>query len=204
MDGFPPLILYFRGRLSGKNELNESLAVIFSWKLNIRQIMKLRDGIFVLGFLLGGIMITWFGVIDYQERQSNFDNAVEVDGTIQNIEVHEEQELDEVVYRPNITYRYTFHETQYTDNTIYPGIYQFTKGSRESAEEYASRYSIGETIPVYVNSQDPTEAFLTKDADSWLRKADPLLTVALGSLMTLISGGFSILVIIQRIGRVEN
>ena len=161
--------------------------------------MKLVDVLFVLGLFIGGVVLTFYGVIDYQERQSNFDNAVEVDGTIQSIEVTEEQKVDTVVYRPNITYTYTVNETQYTADTIYPGVYQYTKGSRDAAEEFASQYTVGETIPVFVNSQDPTEAFLKEEIEGWWKTLRPYLLMVFGGLMALLSAAVSIEFIVGEI-----
>ena len=153
--------------------------------------MSLWDVLFVVGLLLGGLLTTGFGVADYQNRQANFENAVEIDGTIQNVEVQEQRDTDQIVYRPNITYTYSFNENRYTTDTIYPGIYEYTKGSQESAEEFASQYTVGETTTVYVNTHDPSQAFLIKDPQDWRKLIRPYITMGVGILMTLIGIVFS-------------
>lgn len=153
--------------------------------------MSLWEVLFVIGLLVGGLLTTGFGVADYQSRQSNFENAVETDGTIQNVEVHEQRDNDQIVYRPNITYTYSFNEKRYTTNTIYPGIYEYTKGSRESAEELASQYTVGETTAIYVNTNDPSQAFLIKDPQDLRKMVRPFIAMGVGFLMTLIGVGFS-------------
>lgn len=129
--------------------------------------MGLRSILFALVFVIAGIGITGFGVVDYQNRQSDIQEAVQVEGTVQSTDVHERSTEGGEVYSPYVRYTYRYEGSQYTSRSIYPGLNQRTFNNREKAEEVVSQYSPGGTTTVYVNQEDPSRAFLIKDTQTF-------------------------------------
>jgi hypothetical protein len=125
--------------------------------------MGLRSILFVLVFVVVGVAITGFGVMDYQNRQSDIENAVQVQGTVQSVDVHERSSEGDSSYNPYIKYTYSHDGQQYTSRSVYPGLNQRTFDSRDKAEEVVSQYSPGETTTVYVNQENPSSAFLVEE-----------------------------------------
>jgi hypothetical protein len=120
-----------------------------------------------LVFVVVGVAIIGFGVMDYQNRQSDIQNAVQVEGTVQSVDVHEQSsEGSDSSYNPYIKYAYSYEGQQYTSRSVYPGLNQRVFDNRDKAEEVVSEYSSGETTTVYVNQENPSSAFLIKETQT--------------------------------------
>jgi uncharacterized membrane protein YidH (DUF202 family) len=129
--------------------------------------MGLGKILFALVIVVVGVAIIGFGVMDYQNRQSDIQNAVQVEGTVQSVDVHERSsEGSDSSYNPYIKYTYSYEGQQHTSRSVYPGLNQRTFDNRNRAEEVVSEYSSGETTTVYVNQEDPSSAFLVKETQT--------------------------------------
>lgn len=125
--------------------------------------------LFALVFVGVGVAIIGFGVIDYQNRQSDIQNHVQIEGTVQSVDVHEQSSENSPAdssYNPYIRYTYSYEGQQYTSRSVYPGLNQRVFDNRDKAEEVVSQYSPGETTTVYVNQENPSSAFLIKETQT--------------------------------------
>jgi hypothetical protein len=146
-----------------------------------------RGTLFALAFVVVGISITGFGVMDYQNQQSDLQEAVEVEGTVQSTDVHEHSNENGYSYDPYVKYTYSYEGQQYTSRSVYPGLNDRTYNDREKAEEVVSQFSPGETTTVYVNRENPSSAFLIEDTQPFR----PFLVLGGGVLFAAI--GFLLL-----------
>jgi hypothetical protein len=142
--------------------------------------------VFVVGLVLGGLLVFGFGYAEYTARETAFENPVRVDGTVQSTAIEEVNQQDDTAYHPNITYTYLFDGTRYTAHTVDPGIYQYKKSSREAAEAFTSNYTVGETTTVFVDPNDPSQAYLKRGTDGWWQTISPYFSMLWGGLMTLV------------------
>lgn len=144
--------------------------------------MGLRSILFALVFVVVGIGITGFGVLDYQNQQSDLREAVQVEGTVQQVSVAEYSTEGGYSYRPHVKYTYSYEGQQYTSRDVYPGVNDRTFNDREKAEEVVSQYSPGETTTVFVNQEQPSSAYLIKDSQT----SPPFLVVGAGLFFAVV------------------
>lgn len=142
--------------------------------------------VFVVGLVVGGLIMFGFGYAEHDARETAFENPVRVDGTVQSTAIEEVNQQDDTAFHPNITYMYRFDGTRYTDHTIDPGIYLYKENTREAAEAFTSNYTVGETTTVFVNPNDPSQAYLKRGTDGWWQTISPYFSMLLGGLMTLL------------------
>jgi len=127
--------------------------------------METKDLLFAVLFVIAGIGLAVYGVTEYQNQQSDIQEAVQVEGTVDSTDVDEiggSGASSNEQYEPVIKYSYTYEGQEYTSESVYPGLEkQF--GSEEGAEEVTGQYSPGQTTTVYVNQEDPSRAFLIEE-----------------------------------------
>lgn len=78
--------------------------------------------VFVVGLVVGGLLLFGFGFMQYRARETAFENFTRVDGTVQSVAIEEVNQQDDTAFHPNITYTYRFDGTRYTARTTDPGI----------------------------------------------------------------------------------
>jgi hypothetical protein len=124
--------------------------------------MGVRNILVALVFVVGGIGTTGIGVMDYQNQQSDIQEAVQVEGTVEATDVRERGTDND--YFPHVRYAYSYEGQQYTATSLYPGSSEKSFNTQDKAAEVVSQYSPGETTTVYVNQDDPSSAFLIKES----------------------------------------
>lgn len=145
--------------------------------------------VLVVGLVVGGLLVFGFGYIDYTARDTAFENPTPVDGTVQSVAIEEVNEQDDMAFHPNITYTYRLDGRRYTAHTIDPSIYLYKENTREAAEAFTSNYTVGETTTVFVNPNDPSQAFLKRDTEGWWETIQPYVSMLLDGLMTVTGVG---------------
>lgn len=137
-----------------------------------------RAIVVVLGLMfvtsgVAGIGLGWF---TYQDTQSDLANTVEVEGTVVDTTlVEEEEEVDRdddgqpdgtrTTYEPVVNYSYSYEGTEYTSESIYPGTSK-SFDDRSEAEDVLSGYEAGEPVTVKLNSEEPSRSFLIEEDNS--------------------------------------
>lgn len=121
--------------------------------------MDISGVLLTLVFVVAGIGLIWFGWTEYQNQQSDIQEAVEIEGTVESIEIDEENTENGHNYEPIVSYTYNYEGQQYSSESLYPGP-DGSFNSRGGAEEVTSQYSTGQQTTVYVNEEDPSRAFL--------------------------------------------
>jgi len=116
--------------------------------------------------------IGWFM---YQGEQSDLENAVEVEGTVQNTSIDKQvsrRDRDDdgrreevTTFRAVVRYTYTYEGERYTSDSVYSGP-ESTFDSRSGAVDVVEEYSSGETVTVHVNSEQPSRAYLIEQENS--------------------------------------
>lgn len=142
--------------------------------------MDMKNLLFAVVFVIAGVGLAGYGVTEYQNQQSDIQEAVQVEGTVENTDVDEisgSGTSSNEQYEPVVEYSYTYEGQEYTSESVYPGLEkQFS--SEEKAEEVTGQYSPGQTTTVYVNEENPSRAFLIEE------------TQYFGPLMMVIGGVF--------------
>lgn len=124
----------------------------------------------LVGAVCGGI-----GWTTYQNEQSDLENAVEIEGTVQNTAIDEDVDRRdrnddgvrerETSYRPIVNYTYAYEGTEYASDSVFSGPEQ-RFGNREKAADITDRYAVGDTVTVYVNDENPSRAYLVERESS--------------------------------------
>jgi hypothetical protein len=136
----------------------------------------------VLLAIVLGLSMFGYGWTVYQNQQTDVQEAVTVEGTVESsdVEYHEGTgNTDGGHYEVVVRYTYTFEGQEYTSESVYPGPAK--EHTEEEASEIANQYSSGQTTTVYVNQEDPSRAFLIKEKNSML----PLGAMGIGGLIAL-------------------
>jgi N-acetyl-gamma-glutamylphosphate reductase len=145
--------------------------------------MGVRNVLFALVFVVGGIGTTGIEVMDYQNQRSDIQEAVQVEGTVEETDVRERGTDND--YFPHVRYTYSYEGQQYTATSIYPGSSEKSFDSQEKAAEVVAQYSPGETTTVYVNQDDPSSAFLIEQSQMFRH----LLVTGGGVILAVIGVG---------------
>lgn len=151
-----------------------------------------------LMFAVGGVTVGAVGWIDYQNTQDDIDNAVEVEGTVVETSIQEdEREVDpdddgvyedtETEYEPVVRYNYTYEGEEYTSTSVYPGS-ERSFDTHDEAANVTDQFTAGEPVTINVNSDDPARAFLLAEEGSLV-----LLAITTGAaVLGLLVGGSTI------------
>lgn len=132
----------------------------------------------VIGLLFGAVLFTH--ILPYQEDMRDVE---EVDAVVLSSSVTQAQNSEgQVTYTPAVTYRYTYEGTEYTSDSIFPGdVDPVSDESR--AREIVAQYPEGEEVTAYVNTEDPSTAFLIDEAPPlwfWLAPVVGVLAILYG------------------------
>ncbi len=133
---------------------------------------------------LGGYM--FFGY--YQQTA----NAQPVDATVTSAEVVQSYDADQnVVYRPSITYEYTYNGETYTGDSVYIDDNQVSSQSR--ANEIVGEYETGSNVTAYLPPDNPDNAYLIKAGIPWRYFIFPaiglfVLLLSIGKVRTAVQG----------------
>lgn len=101
--------------------------------------------------------VAWTHIHPYWEDTSD---AEAVDAVVLSSNVDQDFTSEgTTAYAPNVTYRYTYKGTEYTSNSVFPGDVDLST-SVSRARDIVARHPEGEEVTAYVNSEDPTSAFL--------------------------------------------
>jgi hypothetical protein len=150
--------------------------------------MNLRNILFALLFVVVGVGLVAFGWTEYQNQQSDLEEAVQIEGTIESTEIDEERtdsgstEGVNYNYEAIVRYTYSYEEQQYTSESLYPGP-DGSFNSRGKAEDIISQYSSGQETTVYVNQEDPSRAFLIERTRTFR-----VFGIMLGGVVFILSG----------------
>lgn len=82
------------------------------------------------------------------------------------------------IYRPYIRYEYEVDDVTYTNDKIDLGMVVSTSGTKK-AQEILSRFSLGSSVLVYVNPNDPADSVLEQKAST-----SGLLVIGIAMLVT--------------------
>lgn len=143
------------------------------------------SALIALSFIgLGGYMF-----FDYYQQTNNVEA---VDATVTSSEVVQTYDADrDLVYRPSITYEYTYDGDTYTSESIFIDDNQIS--SRSRANELVDEYAAGSETTAYVPSDDPDSTYLVKPGIPWRYFIFPLiglfvLLLAIGKIRTALWG----------------
>lgn len=134
-------------------------------------------------FLIGGLILTGYGVTQYWGQSQSLDNAVNIAATVTDTNIRtDSSRRGGIDYQAEINFDYSYEGEKYSSDFIYP-LDDDKEFNREStAEEFLQDYSGGEQVEAYVNPSEPENAFL-KDS----RSNEPLILMLIGGLMAAIS-----------------
>jgi Protein of unknown function (DUF3592). len=138
----------------------------------------------VIGLAFAGA--GWIYIVPYQADTSN---AEGIDAVVISSDVIESTDVEgqnQKIYEPSVTYRYTYEGSEYTSSTVFPGDVN-PVNDQSRAQEIVERYSPGEEVTAYVNTEDPASAFLIdRSAPLWFW-AGPII-----GLLSILYGVYSI------------
>ncbi|WP_277552254.1 DUF3592 domain-containing protein [Halobaculum limi] len=136
-------------------------------------------------FLVVGVAVAGYGVVDYTGQSDAVADAVEVDATVTAVGVEEASTPGEgtVDYTPRVRFEYDFRGTAYTGTRLYPATIAPEYDTRSAAEDAISDIDEGDTVTAFVDPSDPDGAFLRRDTSN-----APLLAVAIGGVLALFGG----------------
>lgn len=132
--------------------------------------------------LVVGLAITGVGVYAYTTESASLSNNVEVTAEVIGTSVEDgERTRGTDSYVPVVTYRYSYAGESYTSDNIYPGVNQPQYQDRAGARTHLSAYTVGESVPAYVNPDAPSEAYLENS-----RTIQPTGSIVVGLLVALL------------------
>jgi hypothetical protein len=136
-------------------------------------------GLFTILFSLGLIGIGGFAFFDHYQKTNNVHS---VDATVLSSEVDMTYDADQNrVYRPNVTYEYTYNGETYTSKSLFLRNNEISSSSR--ARGIVSDYSAGDETTAYVHPDDPDDAYLRDGGVPWV---GGLLPIAFGGFLLLL------------------
>ena len=111
--------------------------------------------------LVVGLAIVGVGVYAYMAESASLDGNVEVTAEVTGTSVERAGATRGTEsYAPVVTFQYSFRGERYTADNIYPGVNQPQYEDRSTARSHLSDYTVGESVPAYVDPDTPGEAYL--------------------------------------------
>ncbi|MEA1931733.1 DUF3592 domain-containing protein [Halohasta litorea] len=134
--------------------------------------------------LLGGVVMTGYGLYDYTQQSSAVSNAVEVDATVTDTDIDTiSQRRGSSDYQPVVAFEYRFEGTDYTSDSLYPSSVEPDYDTESAARDEIESYAAGDSVTAYVDPASPGEAFLRNEESN-----SPLKFAAIGGVMVILSG----------------
>ena len=92
-------------------------------------------------------------------------NSTNVLGTVTRVDIDSRVEDQWTTFYPVLEYEYEYLGDQYPGDNIHPGTDRARFGHREKSDAAAviADFEVGEDLPVYVDSDDPTRAFVLRE-----------------------------------------
>jgi hypothetical protein len=125
----------------------------------------------VLTVVVGLVFASVGGFLLYSQEQA-IRNATAIEGTVESSSVDEETTRrdrdddgvreEETSYYARVTYTYEYDGERYTGDNVFPGAGSPSVSEGE-ARDVVERYPEGETATVYVDPEDPNDAFLVHE-----------------------------------------
>lgn len=139
-------------------------------------------GVFVLVFIGVGIYLILRSRTGTQKSRRSM-NWPSLTGKVLEARLIESTSIDSdgdssTTYRPYIRYEYEVDDVTYTNDKIDLGMVVSTSGTKK-AQEILSRFSLGSSVLVYVNPNDPTDSVLEQKAST-----SGLLVIGIAMLVT--------------------
>lgn len=134
--------------------------------------------------LLGGGVMTGFGLYDYTQQSTAVSNAVEVEATVTDTDIDTiSKRRASPDYQPVVTFEYRFEGTDYTSESLYPASVEPDYDTESAARDEIEDYETGDAVTAYVDPTSPGDAFLRTEEST-----GPLKFAAIGGLMVVLSG----------------
>ncbi|MBB6645994.1 DUF3592 domain-containing protein [Halobellus ruber] len=135
--------------------------------------------------LVLGLGVTGYGAYDYVQQSDAIRNAVEVDGTITEVGVDTQSSVSgqsggDVRYEPRVKFTYEHQGTTYTGTHVYPADISPEYDQRSKAESVVAEYEEGASVTIYVDSTDPSHAFLENKTSN-----QPLMIAGIGAIVSV-------------------
>ena len=137
---------------------------------------------------IGGLAMVGSGVNMVLNERADVQQAVTVEGTVKSTDVKDTggfvSRADKPAtggWKPVVRYTYTYDSQEYTSDSVYPGPEKHFN-SEEVARSVASQISPGQTVTVYVNQKNPSQAFLIEETGGNL---EPFLLMGIGTLVAI-------------------
>ena len=140
--------------------------------------------LFAAILLLAGLGLAGYGAYDYWQQSQSLEDTVEVDATITETHLEEINSRRGHDYEPVVRFQYTYQNTSYTSNRIFPTTSRVNYDTRSKAQSVLQDYQQGDSVTAYVNPSSPGNAFLKNQKSSY-----PLEMAGIGALITIITIG---------------
>jgi hypothetical protein len=129
-------------------------------RTRVRTLSLLR---IVFSALAVGLII--FGLFSMRET-SRSRGWVKTDGRVVASNVRQFTGKDTTTYRPMVIYSYSVGAARFMSSRI--AFRPVTSGDRTVAAQFAARYPVGRTLPVFYDPQDPEQAVLDQGGNPWV------------------------------------
>jgi hypothetical protein len=134
----------------------------------------------ILGLL--GLALVGYGGYDYVQQSAAIDDAVEVEVTVVETSLTEEDSgRSGIRYDADVEFTYQYQGTEYTSDKRFPGSFSKTYNTRSAAESALEPYDEGNTVTAYVDPASPGEGFLERRTSQ-----GPLQFIAIGCVVLLV------------------
>jgi hypothetical protein len=142
--------------------------------------------------LVLGLAVTGYGAYDYVQQSDTLQNAAEVDATVTEVGVVTQSSVGgqsggKVHYEPRVEFMYEYRGTTYTGTNVFPADIAPEYDKRSNAESVVDEYEEGKSVTAYVDSTDPSHAFLKHR-----RSDEPLIAAGLGAVISLLGAVFTL------------
>ena len=136
--------------------------------------------------VIAGLLVAVYGGMDYMEQSERLQGAETINATVSDVDIEEQSSSSrrgpEMEYAPIVRFEYSYSGENYTSDNFYPTDTDVAKNNREKAEEITADFSTEDRITVFIDPENPGEAFLRNG-----RSSKPLILLGFGALMTLLA-----------------
>ena len=131
---------------------------------------------------IAGVLVFGYGVYSYQAQSTALENSVEINATVTAKNIDADPGRRGTDYIPQVEYSYSFEDNEYTSDSVYPGPSSPSFGTERAARQEIQNYTVGENTTAYLNSENPSEAFLKNESTN-----TPFIIMIIGAALASFS-----------------
>lgn len=131
---------------------------------------KISVVVFLLLLLGAGLWAVGTTYSNYTTAQTNIEQSEPVEATVTDTRVETKQvHTDDgsiLQYHPTVSYTYSYEGVSFASESLYPGS-DPVRDQERNARNVIAEFEKGDEVTAYVNTNDPSEAYLIEEYSAW-------------------------------------